>query len=493
MTYRSWTLLKAAIGLVGLTSLALFAFFGVYRAKQSEEREDKLRKQVFQFDQKKVVRMIVRQGATRVVAERLAGESQGLTAWRLTEPIQTEGDTISLNALLGTLDRLESIQTIGGQDGLERKRYGLDQPQGALQIDLQDGTNLGLVVGKRSSYTHDLYVQKEGSDEILVVAGSEETALLKKPFDLRRKELMNFDTTQVRSFTLARETGTVEVEKTSDQWRLVKPVADRADASEVLRLLDTARTLRATEFFDTIHEGEKAYGLDPPALTLEVALDSKQTHQVLVLGKGTLENNKTKFYARSRVPGSSLAEIPEYQAKNLQKTAFDLQDRMLLRFEPDAVYQIKLASDAELLVLEKKVGEKPNERGEPPTKEERWSLISPKTGPAKKSAVSELLLKLSQLKADQFAADRSTADLSRFGLHRPKLTVTLLGKEGQELGSLSIGAAAERPAGNTFAIGTNRPAICQVETKQLDPIRIGVKELEEGSTPAPPNDSKPAP
>jgi hypothetical protein len=485
MTYRSRTLLKAAVGLVGLASLALFAFFGVYRAKQSEEREDKLRKQVFQFDQKKVVRMVIKYGATRVVAERLAAESQGLSAWRLTEPIQTDGDSISLNALLGTLENLESIQTIGGRDGLERKRYGLDQPQGAVQIELQDGASMGLVVGKRSGYNKDLYVQKEGSDEILVVAGSEEAALLKKPLDLRRKELMHFDTTQVSSFTLARETGTVELEKTGDQWRIVKPIADRADPSEVLRLLDAARTLRATEFLDTIPEGEKAFGLAPPAVTLEVRLDSNQARQVLVLGKGALETNKTKFYARSRVPGSSLAEIPEYQAKDLQKTAFDLQERTLLRFEPEAVYQIKLASDAELLVLDKKVEEKPSEQGGPPIKDERWSLISPKTGPAKKSAVSDLLAKLSQIKAAQFTADRDKADLRRYGLHRPKLTVTLLGKEGQELGSLSIGTVVEQPSGHTFAIGTNRPFICQIETKLLEPIRIGVKELEENTAPAP--------
>jgi hypothetical protein len=484
MTYRSRTLLKAAVGLVGVAGLALFAFFGVYRAKQSEEREDRLRKQVFQLDQKKVVRLVVNHNTTRVVAERLAAESQGLTAWRLTEPIQTEGDSISLNALLGTLEHLESIQTISGQDSLERKRYGLDQPQGAVRIELQDGASMGLTVGKRSGYTHDLYVQKEGSDEILVVAGSEEAALLKKPFDLRRKELMHFDTTQVSSFTLARETGTIELEKEGDQWRIVKPIADRADTSEVLRLLDTARTLRATEFHDTIPEGEKAYGLDPPAVTLEVRLDSDQARQVLVLGKGTLETNRTRFYARSRLPGSSLAEIPEFQAKNLQKTAFDLQERTLLRFKPEAVYQIKLASDAELVVLDKKVEEKPNKQGGPPIKDERWSLISPKTGPAKQSIVSDLLTKLAQIKAAQFAADREKADLSRYGLHRPKLTVTLVGKEGQELGSLSVGMVVERPSGHTFAIGTNRPFVCQIETKQLEPIRIGVKELEENTAPA---------
>jgi hypothetical protein len=488
MTYRSRTLLKAALGLVGLAGLALFAFFGVYRVKQSEERENTLRKQVFQFDQKKVARIVVRQGATRVVAEPLTAESQGLTAWRLTEPIPTDGDSISLNALLGTLENLESIQTISGQDSLERKRYGLDQPQGAVQIVLQDGSSMGLVVGKRSGYTNDLYVQKEGSDEILVVAGNEEAALLKKLYDLRSKELMRFDTPQVRSFSLAREMGKIELEKKGDQWWIVKPIADRADTSEVLQVLDTARTLKATEFLDTIPEGEKAYGLSPPAVTLDVALDSNQTRQVLVLGKGALQTNKTKFYAKSRVPGSSVAEIPEHQAKNLQKTAFDLQERALLRFEPEAVYQIKLASDAELVVLEKKVEEKPNEQGGQPNKEERWSLISPKNGPAKKSVVSELLFKLSQIKADQFAADREKAKLSRYGLHRPRLTVTLLDKEGRELGSLSLGTVVERPAGHTFAIGTNRPFVCQVETKQLDPIHIGVKELEESSAPALPND-----
>jgi hypothetical protein len=492
VTYRSRTLLQAAIGLVGLAGLALIAFFGVHRAKQIEEREEKQRKQLLQFEPNKVTRLMVKNGALRAVAERMPSEDQGLAAWRLTEPLPADGDNISINALLGALERLESTQTISGQDALDSKRYGLDAPRGALQMQLQDGTSIGLLLGKRSSYNNDLYVQKEGGNEVQVVAGSQESALLKKPFDLRRKELMRFDTTRVHSFTLTQGKENIELEKTGNQWRLVKPIADLADSSEVLRLLDTARTLRANEFLDAAIDSEKAYGLDPPAVALKVFLDPDQTSQALVLGKGALESNKTKYYARSREPASSLAEVPEYQLKNLQKTAFDLQERMLLRFEPEAVYQIKLASDVELVVLEKKVEEKPGEQEGPPIKEESWSLISPKTSPANKMKVSQLLSNLSQLKAMQFDAERERADLSRYGLSRPLRTITLLGKEGQELGSLHVGAKAERSEGRTFVVGANRPYVCQVETKQLDSILVGSKDLEENPVSPPTSNSKPA-
>ena len=441
MTYRSRTLLQSVVGIASLAALALFAYFGVYRAKQNQERDEKLHKQVLHFEPKQVTRLMVKNGDSHTVAERVTPEGKELATWRLTEPVKTDADNISVNGLLSVIERLESTQTIVGEDSLDRKRYGLDPPRGELQIQLQDGTNLGVLIGKRSSYSNDLYVQKEGDSAVQVVSGSHENALLKKTFDLRRKELMHFDTALVHKFILAQGKDAIELEKKDEAWRLAKPVVDTADSAEVTQLLDNARALRATEFIDSRSGGDKALGLDKPDITLKVFSDSDQVGQMVALGKATLDAAKAKYYAKSQ-NSDSLAEVTEYQYKNFQKTAFDFRERHLVRFEPEAVYQIKLASDAELVVIEKKDEDKPGKKDDAAAKEENWMLISPKSGPAKKAKIDELLSKLSQLKADQFISERDKADLSRYGLDKPRKTITLLGRNGSELGVLHIGSKA---------------------------------------------------
>jgi hypothetical protein len=474
MSYRTRTLIKAALGLLFITGLCLVAYFGVYAADKNERRAESKAREVLRFDQEQVTRLVLERDGRRTVVERTGRDDKGLFVWTLVEPVKTDGDNTTINSLLGVVDRLESERVIEGRDREPLSVYGLDPPRGKIVLTAKDAKSQSLLVGKQSAFDNRLYVQRGGDEEVLLVKGYVEDSLLKKTFDLRRKELVGFEKSLARRLTLGGQGDKIELEKEGEAWRLTAPLKDQADQGEVNRILDTVSNLRATAFPVGEKAGLEAYGLQPPATTVEIFLGPDSARRAVVLGRGTLKSNRGKTFARLQ-PAGPVAEVREYQLKNLQKTPFDLQAKAPLRFESRQVFKIKSASDKQLLVLEKEVEEQPAEPGRPPRTVETWTLVSPRSVKAESYKVNSFLSGLSGLQAVKFAGDKQKVDLGVFGLDQPTRTITLYGRDDRELGAVRIGKST--PAG-TYAIGTARPQVCLLDGKKVERFLEGVKDLE---------------
>lgn len=478
MTYRTRTLIKAALGLLFITILCLAAYFGVYEANKNERRAESEAREVLRFDKEKVTRLVLERDGRRTVAERTGRDDKGLSAWTLVEPVKEDGDNTTINSLLGVMDRLESERAIEGKDRELLSVYGLDPPRGKIVLTTEDEKSWSLLVGKKSTFDNRLYVQREGDDEVLLVKGYLENSLLKKTFDLRRKELVRFEKSLARRLVLSGQGEKIELKKEGEAWQLTAPLEDQADQGEVDRILNTVSNLRATSFPAGEKPGLEIYGLQPPVIAVEIFLGPDRARRAVILGRGTLKSNQGKIFARLQ-PSGPVAEVREYQLKNLQKSPFDLQAKAPLQFESKQVFKIKSASDKELLVLEKEVdlpeGRQPAEQGKPPRTVETWALVSPRSAKVKGFKVNSFLSGLSGLKAVKFAGDKQKVDLGAFGLDKPTRTITLYGQEDLELGALRIGKST--PAG-TYVIGTARPQVCLVDSKKVERFPEDVRDLE---------------
>ncbi|MFC1654239.1 DUF4340 domain-containing protein [Myxococcota bacterium] len=473
MTYRTRTLIKAALGLLFVTILSLAVYFGVYKVKEGEARADSEAREVLRFDQEKVIRLLLEKGGKRTIVERTGRDGKNLPVWKLVEPVKDDGDNTSINSLLGVVDRLESEQVIAGKDREPLSVYGLDPPRGKIVLTLEGDQSHTLHVGKKSAFDNRLYIQRAGDEEILLVKGYVENSLLKKTFDLRRKELVSFEKGLVRRLVLTSAGVKIALEKEGETWNITAPLDDRADKSEVDKILNTVLNLRATAFPLGEKLGLEVYGLQPPAVTLEVFIGPDLARSAVVLGRGQLKPNQGKTFARLQ-PSGPVAEVREYQLKNLQKTPFDLQAKAPLGFESKEVFKIKSASDQSLIVLEKEEV-LPAGKGRQPRKTEVWSLVSPRAAKAKNHRVVSFLSGLSGLRAVRFVGDKQKADLGVFGLDKPVRTITLYDREDRELGVLKIGKST--PEG-IYVIGTARPQVCLVDSKKVEHFPIDVKDLE---------------
>jgi hypothetical protein len=468
MTYRTRTLVKAALGFLFITILSLAVYFGVYKTKQDEARADFEAREVLRFDKEKVVRLQLEKGGNITTVERTGRDEKDLPEWKVVEPVKDTGDNTSINSLLGVVDRLESEQVIAAKDRESLEVYGLDPPRGKIVLTLEDGSSYILQVGKKSTFDNRLYVQRVGDEDVLLVKGYLEKSLLKQTFDLRRKELVRFEKSLVRQLSLSSAGAKIDLKKEGDDWNITAPLEDRADKGEVDKILNTVLNLRATRFPLGEKLGLEIYGLKPAEVTVEVFVGPDMAPSSVVLGRGQLKPNLGKVFAKLQ-PGGPVAAVREYQLKNLQKTPFDLQAKAPLEFESKQVFKIKSASDQSLIVLEKEEEEQESR------KVEVWSLVSPRSAKAKGYKVNSFLSGLAGLRAVKFAGEKQKVDLAMFGLDKPTRTITLYDREDRELGVLKIGKST--PEG-VYLTGTARPQVCLVDKKKIDSFPVDAKDLE---------------
>jgi hypothetical protein len=468
MTYRTRTLLKAALGFLFITVLSLAVYFGVYKTKQEEARADFEAREVLRFDKEKVVRIQMEKGGETTTVERSGRDEKDLPEWKVVEPVKDAGDNTTINGLLGVVDRLESEQVITGEYREPLAVYGLDPPRAKIVLTLEDGSSRTVLVGKKSAFDNRLYIQRAGDEDVLLVKGFVENSLLKKTFDLRRKELVSFEKSLVRQLSLTSAGVEIVLKKEGDDWNITAPLEDRADKGEVDKVLNTVLNLRATKFPAGEKSGLEIYGLQPAEVAVEVLVGPDMAPSTVVLGRGQLKPNLGKVFAKLQ-PAGPVAEVREYQLKNLIKTPFDLRAKAPLEFESKQVFKIKSASDQSLIVLEKEEEEKESR------KVEVWSLVSPRSAKAKGYKVNSFLSGLAGLKAVNFTEDKQKADLAAFGLDKPTRTITLYDREDRELGVLKIGKST--PEG-VYVTGTARPQVCLVDKKKIDSFPADAKDLE---------------
>jgi hypothetical protein len=468
MTYRTRTLLKAALGFLFVAGLSLAVYFGVYEAKKEEARAEFEAREVLRFDKEKVVRIQLERGGKITTVERTGTNDKNLSEWKVVQPVKDAGDNTTINGLLGVVDRLESEQVIAGKDREPLEVYGLDPPREKITLTLEGGSSHTLQVGKKSAFDNRLYVQRAGDEDVLLVKGFVEKSLLKKTFDLRRKELVRFEKSLVRRLSLSGAGVKIDLKKEGNDWSITAPLEDRADKGEVDKILNTVLNLRATGFPLGEKPGVEIYGLKPAEVTVEVFVGPDMLPSSVVLGRGQLKPNLGKVFARLQ-PAGPVAEVREYQLKNLQKPPFDLQAKAPLEFESKQVFKIKSATDQSLIVLEKEEEERESR------KVEVWSLVSPRSAKAKGYKINSFLSGLKGLKAVKFAGEKQKADLAVFGLDQPTRTITLYDREDRELGVLKIGKST--PEG-VYVTGTARPQVCLVDKQKIDSFPVDAKDLE---------------
>jgi hypothetical protein len=300
--------------------------------------------------------------------------------------------------------------------------------------------------------------------------------LEKTTLDLREKRLAVFEDAQVRSLSVELGETRYFLKKEGVLWKLVAPLADRADETTVGRLLGAVRQLRALRFVTDLANPleDERYGLAQPALQAIVTLHDGTRH-TLVIGRAEIDGAPRSFARRKE--GTSIAEVPaDALLRELDVSSFALRDKRVLGFERDRVEKIRIAlADGQTLELDRV------RSGADAGIEDDWKFAGPQPGPARKWKVGSLLWALASMKASAFA-DEAPADLAPFGLARPERTVTLLGEGGAQLGVLFIG---KTEGARTFVRTSFDRKVFEVDEASLREVPAARADLEEKAEPGP--------
>ncbi len=137
----------------------------------------------------------------------------------------------------------------GGSTSLDV--YGLDKPEAIVSMALANGTKLPSIrVGKTAPVGFSAYAQLEGTSDVKIVPSVFQTGMKREVKDLRNKTIIDFQDADVQQVEITTPQSTIHLVRQGDGWALEKPLAAKADTTEVTSFLSALRGARAEEFVD---------------------------------------------------------------------------------------------------------------------------------------------------------------------------------------------------------------------------------------------------
>ena len=331
-----------------------------------------LDRQVFDFDDDKVVRLSIERPKAKVVCEKKNGE------WKLVSPAKLDADKDHIATILGAMDDLTADEYVV-ENPKDLKTYGLDKP--ALRItatiegspeEEKEGEKKTEKKGEKrtekKTFTKTLllsrktdgktYGMEQGGSLVFTLKSWDVTSLTTEPIPTK---LGDFSTDEATGLTIAhRGKPEIVLEKKDDTWKITKPKATEADQDAVKKVLDALHDLNARRCLDYDAKDLKPYGLDPAEVVVTVKLKDKADF-VLNIGKPVPgETEDPGSYAR-KGDAKQVFLVAKGKVEDIAKSLDDLAKK------PEKKEEAKKEEKPEKKTEqkgEKKPGKEKNETGE---------------------------------------------------------------------------------------------------------------------------------
>jgi hypothetical protein len=255
-----------------------------------------------------------------------------------------------------------------------------------------------------------------------------------------KDKLLAVDKDAITGVTLVYPDREIELTKGDKGWRLVRPVEAPADDAAVKGMLAMVLDAEVQRTLEDTAPDFAAFGLDKPNVVLKLTTKDG-TPPAISVGKNTSIGGKT--YVRKGDEPKVYLTTTVVQT-GLNKQVKDLRDKQLLVFQDGDVTRVviqRAAGDATTLV-----------RGDA----DNWTVGDGQ--PADSTEVRSYLASLRAARAVDFPDD-APPSLTPYGLDRPRLSITVTGKEGAEQ-TLSLGGEhAEGSSKQVYGLRQGTPTV----------------------------------
>ena len=267
---------------------------------------------------------------------------------------------------------------------------------------------------------------------------------------IQKPKVFSIEADNVEEIQLKPAAGeTATVRKGTDGWTIVEPIQTPADENVARDMATNLATLEQDRIVDENASDLKSYGLEPPRFDVTFRLAGEKDPRRVLLG----DKNATNTGLYAKLPSDTrVFLVATFLETTFGKSAFDLRDKTILKFERDKVDSLELASKGGAIQLTKSGTD--------------WKLVKPVQAPADFTAVEGVL---GQLQSAQMLAVESAeaTDLRKYGLDRPEVTATV--GAGSTRAVLQIGAKADDQG--FFARDVSKPVVFRVSTTVADELR----------------------
>ena len=312
--------LKTVI-LISLFFAALFLAVLYDDKKEGEkEGEEYHSRELLTFDKNEVDELSIENASGSVVCRKV-GED-----WQIVEPVTVDAHRGAIQAVLANLERARLTRFLVLDDESTEealKKYGLDSPH--VKVSLHVGGRLldTVLFGAQNPSGQYVYVKKDSEDRIGMVELYRRTGVDKQWSELRNKTTLKFKRALATKLRIESQADTVEVTKSGEEWQMESPTAAKGDRKAIEAILQ-GLAAPVEEFVDDAPNSLGLYGLDPPALRVEVSVGADESHSLWI---GSAKAGS--YYARdlSRKPVFTLDSSFVHQ---LNRASFELAEERLV-------------------------------------------------------------------------------------------------------------------------------------------------------------------
>ena len=357
--------------------------------------------------------------------------------WQLVEPNAADADAGVVGTVTSNLASLE-VQRVVDENPADLAQYGLNPSRIDVAFRVEDQQDFQrLLVGDKTPTGGDLFAKRPDETRVFLISSFLDSIFNKTPFDLRDKAVLKFERDTADGIEIAGGSTDIQFAKNGTDWRIVAPVAARADYAAVEELMTRLSSTHMQEVVAPEASDLSAYGLDRPAMTATVVSGSARA--TLLIGSADEGGRFAKDAARPEIftVAESLftdlaKDLPEYRLKDMFDARSWTADWVETR-RGDETLSFEKSSDGE----------------------ETWRNASGQT--IDTADVVDLLTKLSNVRAQSFEA---TVPAS---LEMPAVTVTIR-FDSDKTETVAFG----RSATDVFASRSDEPGAARVDAMAFD-------------------------
>ena len=360
-------------------------------------------------------------------------------AWRLVEPASADADAGAVGSVTSNLASLE-VQRVVDENPTNLAQYGLNPARIDIAFRVKDQKDFQrLLVGEKTPTGGDLFAKRPNENKVFLISYYLDSTFNKAPFDLRDKAVLKFERDKADSIEIVNGSTTIQFVKNGPEWRIVKPVAVRADYAAAEGLMGRLSSGQMQKAVVPDAGDLKAYGLERPALTATVLSGSSKA--TLLVGRAGEGGRFAKDAARPEVftvEENLFAElardVQEYRRKDLFDSRSFTANRLNAR-RGDQTLAFEKSSDGK----------------------DTWRNAAGQN--IDKAKVEDLLVSLSNVRAQAFEA---ATDAS---LKMPALTVTVR-FDDSKTETVTFG----RSGADVFARRADEPGTATIEPTVFDEV-----------------------
>ncbi len=428
--------------------LGLAVYFLEYKPGKPRDEEEKSSKPAWEVKREEIASIELRRNGETILFR------QDGDKWVIEAPLKAAAGESAINSLVNDLTSPQVEREFAASTE-DLKGFGLDPAAIRLEMKLKNGQSKVIEIGAKDVIGNSAYARLGGGSNgglnVSMIGLSLLTSSDKPLSEFRDRTLIGGTQTDLSQATFVNSSGSFELTRENDVWRITRPAAIDADESEISTLLSGITSAEASEFVSENDAEAAKFGLDQPGTVFTTKLTSG-TQKSISIGARVGDD----YYARvSDKP--QIFKVTASLFDKLETKLFRLKSKAFIKVSEDELSEVRLKNPNLTLVAQHSTDGK-------------WLIRQP-VDKKEKEANASIFLDPLETRASEII-EKPDAAISVL-LAAPAVELRLTGKDAKST-TIRISKAKD---GSAYLRVEGRPDIYKVPQSILDSLSFKIDEI----------------